>query len=217
LGRRRARGSCPRSVAVDPACHTAQRAHGRRRQHAEPLSGARCGPEHADTLSGGWHFAVDAKPDDRGAKPSARIRARRSRRRAHGAYPARDAAVAGPAAFAAISDPWAFGGTLSSIHETIDDWSKALGMSRRAFARLFRQTGLSFVAWRQQACLLCAMPPSGRRRTCDHGCNRSGLRESGRVHAHVQAGLWKSAPHLPWAQKHTSSRVIRNCSHDYRA
>jgi AraC-like DNA-binding protein len=46
-----------------------------------------------------------------------------------------------------------------SIHQTIDDWSKALGMSRRAFTRLFRrETGLSFVAWRQQACLLCAMP-----------------------------------------------------------
>jgi AraC-like DNA-binding protein len=46
-----------------------------------------------------------------------------------------------------------------NIHETIDDWSKALRMSRRAFTRLFRrETGLSFVAWRQQACLLCAMP-----------------------------------------------------------
>jgi AraC-like DNA-binding protein len=45
------------------------------------------------------------------------------------------------------------------IHETIDDWSDALGMSRRTFTRLFRRgTGLSFVAWRQQACLLCAMP-----------------------------------------------------------
>jgi AraC-like DNA-binding protein len=45
------------------------------------------------------------------------------------------------------------------IHETIDDWSKALAMSRRSFTRLFRrETGLSFVAWRQQACLLCAMP-----------------------------------------------------------
>ena len=44
-------------------------------------------------------------------------------------------------------------------HETIDDWSKALGMSRRAFTRLFRrETGLSFMAWRQQACLLSAMP-----------------------------------------------------------
>ena len=32
-------------------------------------------------------------------------------------------------------------------------------MSRRSFTRLFRrETGLSFVAWRQQACLLCAMP-----------------------------------------------------------
>jgi AraC-like DNA-binding protein len=45
------------------------------------------------------------------------------------------------------------------IHETIDDWSKALGMSRRAFTRFFRaETGLSFVAWRQQACLIKALP-----------------------------------------------------------
>lgn len=45
------------------------------------------------------------------------------------------------------------------VHETIDDWSTALGMSRRAFTRLFRrETGQSFMAWRQQACLLCAMP-----------------------------------------------------------
>jgi AraC-like DNA-binding protein len=46
-----------------------------------------------------------------------------------------------------------------SIHETIDAWADALSMSRRSFTRLFRrETGLSFVAWRQQACLLCAMP-----------------------------------------------------------
>lgn len=45
------------------------------------------------------------------------------------------------------------------IHETIDDWSQALGMSRRAFTRFFRhETGLSFAAWRQQACLIAAMP-----------------------------------------------------------
>ena len=32
-------------------------------------------------------------------------------------------------------------------------------MSRRAFTRLFRpETGTSFVAWRQQACLLAALP-----------------------------------------------------------
>ncbi|MEJ1976532.1 MAG: AraC family transcriptional regulator [Acetobacteraceae bacterium] len=44
-------------------------------------------------------------------------------------------------------------------HETIDGWSSALGMSRRAFTRLFRrETGLSFVAWRQQACLFAALP-----------------------------------------------------------
>jgi AraC-like DNA-binding protein len=46
-----------------------------------------------------------------------------------------------------------------NVHETINDWSTELGMSRRAFTRLFRrETGLSFQAWRQQACLLCAMP-----------------------------------------------------------
>jgi AraC-like DNA-binding protein len=46
-----------------------------------------------------------------------------------------------------------------NIHETIDQWADALGLSRRSFTRLFRrETGLSFVAWRQQACLLCAMP-----------------------------------------------------------
>ena len=46
-----------------------------------------------------------------------------------------------------------------NAHETIDEWSSALGMSRRAFTRLFKQeTGLSFMAWRQQACLMYAMP-----------------------------------------------------------
>lgn len=45
------------------------------------------------------------------------------------------------------------------IHETIDGWSQELGISRRSFTRQFRrETGLSFVAWRQQACLLCALP-----------------------------------------------------------
>ena len=32
-------------------------------------------------------------------------------------------------------------------------------MSRRSFTRAFRaETGLSFVAWRQQACVLAALP-----------------------------------------------------------
>jgi AraC-like DNA-binding protein len=45
------------------------------------------------------------------------------------------------------------------VHETIEEWSGRLGMSRRAFTRLFRrETGLSFVAWRQQACLVAALP-----------------------------------------------------------
>lgn len=46
-----------------------------------------------------------------------------------------------------------------SVHETIDDWAWDLGLSRRTFTRLFRrETGMSFVEWRQQACLLGAMP-----------------------------------------------------------
>jgi AraC-like DNA-binding protein/mannose-6-phosphate isomerase-like protein (cupin superfamily) len=44
-------------------------------------------------------------------------------------------------------------------HATIDEWSDALGMSRRAFTRLFRrETGLSFAMWLRQACLLVAVP-----------------------------------------------------------
>ena len=44
-------------------------------------------------------------------------------------------------------------------HEAIDDWAASLNLSRRAFTRLFRhETGLSFAAWRQQACLLAALP-----------------------------------------------------------
>jgi AraC-like DNA-binding protein len=44
-------------------------------------------------------------------------------------------------------------------HDTIDLWSSQLGLGRRAFTRIFRQeTGLSFGAWRQQACLLVALP-----------------------------------------------------------
>jgi AraC-like DNA-binding protein len=36
--------------------------------------------------------------------------------------------------------------------------ARQVGMSRRTFTRLFRQhTGISFVAWRQQACLMSAV------------------------------------------------------------
>ncbi|MDF2901285.1 MAG: AraC family transcriptional regulator [Phenylobacterium sp.] len=46
-----------------------------------------------------------------------------------------------------------------SPHDTIDGWSQALGMGRRAFTRLFRrETGMSFAEWRQQACVLVALP-----------------------------------------------------------
>jgi AraC-like DNA-binding protein len=46
-----------------------------------------------------------------------------------------------------------------TAHATIESWCAPLGMSRRAFTRLFRaETGMSFVAWRQQACVLAALP-----------------------------------------------------------
>lgn len=41
----------------------------------------------------------------------------------------------------------------------IDHWAQHAGMSRRTFTRLFRQqTGLSLSAWRQQACVMAALP-----------------------------------------------------------
>ncbi|MBK1837441.1 helix-turn-helix transcriptional regulator [Azospirillum sp. YIM B02556] len=46
-----------------------------------------------------------------------------------------------------------------AVHETIEHWCADLGTSRRAFTRLFRgETGLSFLEWRQQACLAAALP-----------------------------------------------------------
>ncbi len=45
-----------------------------------------------------------------------------------------------------------------NIHEALDSWAERLGMSRRSFTRMFmRETGTSFMAWRQQACLMFAM------------------------------------------------------------
>lgn len=45
-----------------------------------------------------------------------------------------------------------------SLDTGIDDIARQVGMSRRTFTRLFRQhTGISFVAWRQQACLMAAV------------------------------------------------------------
>ena len=44
-------------------------------------------------------------------------------------------------------------------HDTIDDWAADIGMGRKAFTRAFRrETGMSFGEWRQQACLLVALP-----------------------------------------------------------
>lgn len=42
--------------------------------------------------------------------------------------------------------------------ESIDAWADGLAMNRRSFTRLFRrETGMSFVEWRQQACLSVAL------------------------------------------------------------
>lgn len=46
-----------------------------------------------------------------------------------------------------------------SAHLEIDHWADAAGMSRRSFTRVFRrETGLSLSTWRQQACLMAAIP-----------------------------------------------------------
>jgi AraC-like DNA-binding protein len=48
------------------------------------------------------------------------------------------------------------------VTDNINDWATSLHLSRRTFTRLFhRETGLSFVAWRQQACILAALPKLG--------------------------------------------------------
>jgi AraC-like DNA-binding protein len=44
-------------------------------------------------------------------------------------------------------------------HDTIAGWAAQLEVSRRSFTRNFRrETGMSFAEWRQQACLLIALP-----------------------------------------------------------
>lgn len=46
-----------------------------------------------------------------------------------------------------------------TVTEAIDGWADDLSMHRRSFTRLFRrETGMSFAQWRQQACLLSALP-----------------------------------------------------------
>ena len=48
-------------------------------------------------------------------------------------------------------------------HDTIDSWSADLGIGRKAFTRMFKQeTGFSFGTWRQQACILVALPRLAR-------------------------------------------------------
>jgi AraC-like DNA-binding protein len=46
-----------------------------------------------------------------------------------------------------------------TAQDTLELWSRELGLSRRTFTRLFRQqTGLTFSAWQRRACLLSALP-----------------------------------------------------------
>lgn len=46
-----------------------------------------------------------------------------------------------------------------SPYARIDDWAEQLGMSRRTFTRFFRrETGVSFVAWKQQASVFSSLP-----------------------------------------------------------
>jgi AraC-like DNA-binding protein len=46
-----------------------------------------------------------------------------------------------------------------SAQDTLERWSRELGVSRRSFTRLFRrETGLTFTAWQRRACLLSALP-----------------------------------------------------------
>lgn len=41
----------------------------------------------------------------------------------------------------------------------LDDWAEKLAMSRRTFTRLFRrETGISFITWRQQASVFACLP-----------------------------------------------------------
>nr|WP_260400661.1 AraC family transcriptional regulator [Paraburkholderia bannensis] len=50
-----------------------------------------------------------------------------------------------------------------SLEIGIDDMAANAGMSRRTFTRQFRlQTGISYLEWRQQACLLAAVVRLGR-------------------------------------------------------
>jgi AraC-like DNA-binding protein/quercetin dioxygenase-like cupin family protein len=45
----------------------------------------------------------------------------------------------------------------------IDDWADSLAMSRRTFTRAFRrETGVSLSTWRQQSCLMAALPRLAR-------------------------------------------------------
>ncbi|WOS63547.1 AraC family transcriptional regulator [Sinorhizobium fredii] len=46
-----------------------------------------------------------------------------------------------------------------SAGANIDQWADRLGISRRSFTRFFRrETGISFVTWRQQACIFASLP-----------------------------------------------------------
>jgi AraC-like DNA-binding protein len=46
-----------------------------------------------------------------------------------------------------------------TAQDTLDLWSRQLGLSRRTFTRLFKhETGLTFATWQRRACMLAALP-----------------------------------------------------------
>jgi AraC-like DNA-binding protein len=46
-----------------------------------------------------------------------------------------------------------------TAQDTVDQWTRDLGLSRRTFTRLFKhETGLTFSAWQRRACLVWALP-----------------------------------------------------------
>ena len=62
--------------------------------------------------------------------------------------------------------------TAPAADERLGDWAGKLAMSRRTFTRFFqKQTGLSFVAWRQQASLFACLPKlDGSKNLALFGC-----------------------------------------------
>lgn len=78
------------------------------------------------------------------------------------------------------------------IQATPLTWAQRLHKGLRTFTRFFhQQTGMSFGAWRQQACLLAALPRLSAGAVRHVGRARSRLRQPQRVFHHVQETDWQ--------------------------